>query len=586
MKHKYFFLLLALISCDIIYSQSFNNVGPASNLRAIWEGVFNGGGITFVDFDGDGKDDITMSGGDLHTISFYRNNGTSFDSVTFPGVVNAMETKTVLWIDFDNDGDKDLFAGSFSASSKLFRNDGNLNFTDITVSAGISTAIWRTTAAAWSDYNKDGWLDLYLCNYSGWGGNFWYPNILYKNNGNGTFSNVTQSAGVMDTIKQPLAVSFFDYNNDGWEDLYIANDRRNGNSMYKNNGNGTFTNVSDATNTDFEGDCMGLGVGDYDEDGDFDIYISNGEEGNGFLRNNGNQTFTEIASTLGMSVNKICWGNAFYDYNNDGWLDLYVCASGGAPNRRNELFKGNGNGTFTRIFGNGLETDDFQTYGGAIGDANNDGFPDMVCANVLEPISLWKNSGNSNNWIKIKLQGTVSNRDAVGSIIQVFSNGRKMTRMVNAGMSYCSQHSLITTVGVGTATTVDSIYVKFPSGIGNFVTNVNVNQQITIVESGVIGISNNNNSIPSEFALGQNYPNPFNPSTIIEYSVPKSSNVVIKLYNAVGVEVATLVNGSRSAGKHDLTVGENITKGLSSGIYFYKMAAGDFSATKKMILIK
>jgi len=206
--------------------------------------------------------------------------------------------------------------------------------------------------------------------------------------------------------------------------------------------------------------------------------------------------------------------------------------------------------------------------------------------NDSEPCLLWKSSGGTNKWIKIKLQGTYSNREAIGSLIYVYRSGSRFVRTVHCGQSYCSQNSFVQTIGVGTTNVIDSIEVVFPSGIKNTVRNVNTNQTITIVESGVIGINNNNNEIPSQFSLEQNYPNPFNPSTIIEYSVPVNSLVTIKMYNVLGVEVKELVNETKSAGNYNYRLNENVTSGLSSGIYYYKMTAGSFTETKKMILIK
>lgn len=568
------------------YGQSFSDVALNQNIRAVWWSGFNGGGITFVDFDMDGKDDITMSGGFQQGISLYRNNGTTFDSVVYIGVNSMFESKTLLWADYDNDGDRDLFIGSFDGSSKLYRNDGNGIFTDVTVTAGISTAVLRTTSAAWADYNKDGFLDLICCNYSGFGAPVQIPNNLYRNNGDGTFTDVALFAGVSDSVKQPLAVAFIDYDNDGWEDIYIANDRRNGNSMFRNNGDGTFTNTSVSTGTNIEFDAMGLSIGDYDNDYDFDIYVSNGEEGNGFLRNNGDGTFTEIAGQLGLSVNKICWGNQFFDYDNDGYLDLYVCVSGGHPNSSNPLFRNNGNGTFTRILGIGMDGQQGQSYGGAIGDFDNNGFLDLAVSNSGDPIELWKNSGNTNRWIKINLQGTVSNRDAVGSIIEVHRNGNKFIRHVSAGLSYCSQNSFQQTIGVGSTNIIDSIVVRFPSGIRNSVLNVSTNQTITIVENGPIGIVNNQNGIPKDYSLGQNYPNPFNPETKINFSVPSASIVSIKLYDVSGKEAARLLESQLTPGNYTLSLDRNIVTGLASGIYFYRMVSGSFVSTKKMVLVK
>ncbi len=331
---------------------------------------------------------------------------------------------------------------------------------------------------------------------------------------------------------------------------------------------------------------MGLSVADYNNDGFFDIYVSNGQDGNVFLKNNGNGTFTDIAFSLDMSVNRICWGNNFFDYDNDGDLDLYISVSGGSPDRINVLFRNNGNNTFTKMTGIGLDNDDFQSYGNAIGDFNNDGYCDITVLNEGDPCTLWRNSGGTNKWIKIKLQGIYSNREGVGSVIEIFRGNTKFIRTVNCGQSYCSQNSLTPPIGVGNVSTIDSIKIKWPSGAQNTVSNVSVNQTITILENPPIGINPLGNSIPANYKLHQNYPNPFNPSTKIVFEVPRSSTVTMKLYNPLGQEIKTLVHGFYTAGVYELSLTSLELGNLASGIYYYKIITGDFSDTKKMIYIK
>ena len=355
--------------------------------------------------------------------------------------------------------------------------------------------------------------------------------------------------------------------------------------MLRNNGNGTFTDVSAQTNTDLELDAMGLAIGDYDNNGYFDIYISNGQEGNVFLKNNGNGTFSDVTGQLGMSVNRICWGNNFFDYDNDGDLDLFICVSGGTPDRKNVLFRNNGNGTFTKITNAGFD-DNFQSYGCAIGDYDNNGYIDIATLNEGENVSLWKNSGGSNKWIKIKLQGTYSNREGIGCLISVYRGAAKFIRYVNCGQSYCSQNSLLQTYGVGNVSIIDSIVVNWPSGAVNSVTFINVNQTITIIEPNPIGIGNNQTEIINSYELYQNYPNPFNPATIINYKLPENSFVNLMLYDITGKEIMTLINEFKIRGEYSFKLDEKTTSGLSAGVYFYKLTAGNYSETKKLVLVK
>ena len=585
MKKYYFFILLLFIT-NINFSQTFTNVGPQVGLTHMYLNGFNGGGLSFVDYNSDGYDDLFLSSSFGESIVVMKNNITNFIDVTNSfNFTEVFESKTTLCADYDNDGDQDILLVHFLGLLKLYRNNGG-SYQEVTIASGLSGDSLNATAALWMDYNKDGLLDLYVGVYSGFGNNLPKPNKLYKNTGNGFFQDVSSSANAENMGNKILAMAMIDYNNDTWPDIYIASDRRYGNTMLKNNGNGTFSDVSHQTNSYLEMDAMGVAIADYDNNGYFDIYISNGEEGNAFLKNNGNGTFTDVVIPLNMSVNRICWGNNFFDYDNDGDMDLYVSVSGGPVDLKNVLFRNNGNNTFTKMTGIGLDNDNYQSYGNAIGDYDNNGFQDMACMNTGDPVTLWKNSGNSNRWVKVKLQGTYSNRDGIGSLIEVHRNGTKFSRYTMCGQSYCSQNSMIQTIGVGSTNIIDSIVVYWPSGIRQAVTGVNTNQSITIIEAGVIGINNNNNGVPSEYRLHQNYPNPFNPSTVIEYSVPKSGNVTIKLYNTLGSELAVIENSFKNTGNYTAYLSANITSKLSSGVYYYKMTAGDFSETKKMILIK
>ncbi|MBN8584678.1 MAG: VCBS repeat-containing protein [Ignavibacteria bacterium] len=580
------FLFLILFFNSVIQAQTYTNAGPQLGLGHMYQSGFNGGGISFVDYDLDSYDDIFSTSSSGQTIVAYRNNIVNFTDVTNSfGFTEASESKATLVCDYDNDGDRDILCIHFTGILKFYKNN-NGTYQDFTSSAGITSDSLHATTAIWFDYDRDGFLDLYIGVYTGFGNNIPKPNKLYRNNGNGTFQDVSAAANMENSGNKVLAMIAIDYNNDNWPDVYIASDRRYGNTLLKNNGNGTFSNVSQQSGTFLELDAMGLSITDFDNNGYFDIYVSNGEEGNAFLKNNGNGTFTEVAGTYNMSVNRICWGNNFFDYDNDGDDDLYIAVSGGPIDRYNVLFRNNGNSTFTQLTNIGLVNDNFQSYGSAAGDVNNDGYIDMVSMNTGDPVSLMKSSGGSNKWVKIKLQGTYSNREGIGALMEVYRGINKYKRYVTCGQSYCSQNSMVQTMGAGNSSVIDSIRVLWPSGIMQTVHNIPVNNVTTITEAGVIGINGNNTILPAEFSLSQNYPNPFNPSTIIEYSVTKSTNVSIKLYNILGIEVKELVNEYKTAGNYRYDINEKVTSGLSSGIYYYKMRAGEFSDTKKMILIK
>ncbi len=592
MKHVTGILIVFLYcySTNMLIAQeaSFRNVAEQMGIVATYGGPSLGGGVSFCDFDGDGYDDLTFAAWSSQDLFLFQNNMNTFTNVVNQtGISNDGRSKTILWADFDNDGDKDFFVSKDLAGNKLYRNDGNFNFIDITDAAGILSDGTNSLAACAGDYNNDGFLDLYVTNRSGSD-----LNELYRNNGDWTFTEVAEAAGVQDVGKFPQAVSFLDYDMDGWQDIYLGNDRLLGNTLFRNNGDGTFEDVSEASNTDIAFDAMGIAIGDYDNDFDLDMYISNTEYGNGLLRNNGDGTFSEIADSLGIAVNRICWGVNFIDIDNDSDLDLFVCVNHpnpGNPDVTNALFSNNGDGTFTTLENTGMETDTTLSWGSAIGDFNGDGYSDIAVLNSQPTkFELWKNEGSGNNWIKIDLEGTLSNRDAVGSLIEIHWEKRKIIRSTHCGISYLSQHSDIITVGLGAAALVDSIVVNWPAGGRDVRYNLATNQVVHILESNAsVGIGDAPLAI-KDFELLPNYPNPFNPSTNIQFNLIKSAAVQLDVFNLQGKRVKTLVSETLSAGSHTVVWDgkDQHGKSVTSGLYIYKIKVGNLAAARKMILLK
>ena len=568
----------------------FTNVAPLMGIQHTYipEG-FWGGGVSFCDFDGDGLQDLTIASNTGNLIGIYKNIATiSFDDIASQlNISDRFNTKTVSWADYDNDGDRDLFISNYNGNCKLYRNDGGLQFSDNTADAGIQVDSQGITAFCWADFDNDGWLDLYITHQA-----VNVENRLYRNNGDGTFKDVAHAAGVGDPGKNPLCVIALDYDSDGWQDIYIGSDRFFGNSMYHNNSDGTFSNVSAASGTDLSFHAMGLAVGDYDNDSDLDIYVSNDPFGNALLRNNSDGTFTDVASTLGVAVNKSCWGTTFLDYDNDSDLDLYVAVSG-IPDRRNMLYENLGTGEFALATGMGLEGDTAMSFGAAVGDYNNDGYSDIAVCNQTGPFMLWENSGGDNNWISITLEGTLSNRDAVGSLIEIYQNGNKTIRSTHCGSSYLSQNSPVVTLGVGTAAQVDSIVIRWPRGGSDVARDVGVNQTLNFVEGQTITGIHDAVPVPEQMFLAPNYPNPFNPETLIAYTIgPQQfssvSVIQIRIFDMLGRVVKTLVNTPQQPGQY-VVRWDGMTddgKPVTSGTYVYRMDAPGFSQAYKMLLIR
>jgi hypothetical protein len=434
---------------------------------------------------------------------FFQNTGSGFIEIPAP-ITNTSRNEMVVWVDFDNDGDKDLFVTSFEAPNRLYENDGNLNLTDITLSAGLPIDNAPSYGAVFGDYNNDGWLDLYLDNWSYQGV---YTNYLYKNNGDGTFSDVTESAGVADDFELTFMSAFLDINNNGLQDLYNSQDRYwSINSMFKNNGDDTFDDISSSSNTDIEIDAMNVGVGDYDNDGDLDIYVTNistQQDGNALLRNNGDETFTDVAGAMGVDMFQVTWGGNFFDADNDLDLDLYVSAQHVGSEFSSKLFINNNGNSFTEANPPGMQGDTMNSYSNAIGDFNLDGLMDIVVNNAtplngdFNNFHLWQNtSSNSNNWLKVFLVGTDSNRDGIGSWIEMYINGNKYVRYKHCGIAYLAQNSTLEHFGMGPFTQADSVIVRWLSGNADVLYDVTANQILTIVEGSSPLINCDNANIP------------------------------------------------------------------------------------------
>jgi hypothetical protein len=349
---------------------------------------------------------------------------------------------------------------------------------------------------------------------------------VYKNNGNGTFTDVTEITGIT-TNYFTWGAEWGDYNNDGYLDLYLAN-YTGLCQLYKNNGNGTFTDVAPTMGVNDGGQAYSCGWADIDNDGDLDLYIAKGQTYMDKMYRNDGTVFTDISATIGMGDLRhsscVSWG----DYNNDGFLDMYL----------------NNNGSENR---------------------------------------LYKNSGNSNKWIILKLTGTNSNRSAIGTRVRIKTGTLNQIREVEGGSGGKGMNSLPVEFGIGTATIIDSVIVSWPSGLVQRFANVTPNTIYPLTEGQPLAVGNTGSSVPDKFSLSQNYPNPFNPTTNIKYQIAGNSFVTLKVFNTLGKEVATLVNEKISAGYYEVTFDAT---NYPTGVYFYKLTADNFTETKKLIFIK
>jgi len=475
-----------------------------------------GPGVCVADYDGDGFQDIYfVNGRDLHNQgitarnALYRNNGdfTFTDVTEQAGVPGTGYGLGCVWGDYDNDGWPDLFVTQFGRNV-LYHNNGDGTFTDVTDKAGVAGMDFGTlfhSGATFFDYDRDGRLDLYVGGYVDLGPNApryctvsgtrtscppsaykGTADILYHNNGDGTFSNVTKAAKIYQPHGKNLAVAAGDYDNDGWPDLFVANDGINA-YLYHNERNGTFEEIGTQNGMGLASGgyamaAMCISLGDYDNDGALDLFISDFQGNSDHLwHNDGKGFFDEVTEQAHISAptrGVLGFGGGFFDYDNDGWLDLFVANGHVYPEvervspevkfkQINSLFHNEHNGRFTEITrsaGPGFQTP-YVGRGVAFADFDNDGFVDLVVGNNGDPPLLLRNmGGNGSHFVNFKLAGRKSNRDAMGARIHLVAGALSQIREIAGGGSYLSQSDLRANFGLGKATRIATLEVTWPSG--------------------------------------------------------------------------------------------------------------------------
>ena len=489
----------------------FQHVDGSSGRRYFLETV--GSGAAFFDYDNDGLLDIyfvnstDLPGSYSSTPpinQLYHNNGdgTFTDLTEQAGVGDTGYGAGCAVADYDNDGDLDLYVTNFGANV-LYQNNGDSTFTDVTQHAGVGDNRW-SLGCAFADYDNDGFVDLYVTNYidfdfethtdctqkgvptycppESFEGS---PDTLYRNNGDGTFTDVTTLAGAYNKNGKGMGVVFGDYDNDGDVDCYIGNDAGE-NFLYHNNGDGTFTNVGwmAGVEADENGNVqgtMGVDFGDYDNDGLLDLIAVNyQQQPNALYRNDNGSFFTDVSFVAGLadSLPYVGWGADFFDVDNDGDKDLLI-ANGHLQDtveqyddtttypQQNHLLINNGQGRFVNAAmkaGSGLQARRVSR-GLATGDYDNDGDLDVLISNASDTPQLLRNdSGNQGNWILIRTIGTRSNRAGIGTRVQIQTGDLTQVDEVRGGSGYLSHNDLRLHFGIGTHKRIDRIEVRWSSG--------------------------------------------------------------------------------------------------------------------------
>lgn len=502
-----------------------------------------GGGVALLDYDNDGRLDIFFTNGAKiddpmpdgklpdksdpkfsNRLYHQSSNGTFTDVTEKAGLTGIPQDHYDMGVavgDYDNDGFEDMYVTGFGGNT-LYHNNGDGTFTDVTKKAGVAASGWNTSAG-FLDYDNDGKLDLFVTRYVDWTFKtnrycgeekpgyraYCHPDnyegvtsILYHNDGNGTFTDVSEKAGIAKSIGKGLGVSFADYDGDGFTDIFVANDSVQC-FLFHNNGNGTFSEVGLFKGVGYNEDGktfagMGTDFSDYDNDGLPDVIVTDlSNERYMLFRNNGDGSFRDVTNQSGVGGATLAfagWSTRFFDYDNDGWKDLFVAQSHvmdtiekTAPNLRYmqpPLLLRNQAGHFSRVSPGEAFRKEWAGRGAAFGDLDNDGDVDVVVSNAGQYAYVLRNDGgNRNQWLGIATIGTKSNRDGIGARVKVVSASRLTQYFtVNTAVGYLSASDKRLIVGLGSDVTAKLVEIRWPSGIIQRLENVKAGQFLRVTE--------------------------------------------------------------------------------------------------------
>ncbi|MDE2636372.1 MAG: CRTAC1 family protein [Chloroflexota bacterium] len=534
---QYTFVMLTISATLMASAQGenpiFRDVSAVAGIMATHRGVWDDKeamqgylaiGQAWGDYDRDGWVDLFVTG-NLDPNALYRNQGDGTFSLSEHSLLLSLPdvpSGGAVWADYDNDGWLDLYIVNYGAN-RLFRNEGGRGFRDVTLQAGVGDT-GKGTSAAWGDYDRDGWLDLYVTNWS------CFPECdpvdftlqqdrLYHNNGDGSFTDVTASLDYAMTLGAGFAPAFLDYDGDGDSDIYVVNDKLQneiGNVLWRNDGVGCghwcWTNVSAESGADLLINGMGVDASDYDNDGDLDLYITDMVYQMHLLMNDGAGGFRNRARSSGSAINMgpdngVGWGAVFFDFDNDGWQDLYVAATNYHQTfpelevsfmnpRADALFRNDRHRGFRDVSAaSGLDVD-LPTLGVAYADYDRDGDLDLVTGNWNSGYRLLQNQGGGGRWLSLDLRGNnptlnpsptsqggtaVVNRDAVGSTVYVTTpDGLAQQQTVSIGAGLGGNNQLALHFGLGDASAAD-LRILWTNGAECSLEAVPANQRLRVV---------------------------------------------------------------------------------------------------------
>lgn len=606
---------ILLIVFTISFQNSVAQYYVRSEKSAKIDFVTHNNGVAVADYNQDGYLDIFFTGYKQFNSSdgttwnrLLKNNGDgTFEDVTVEaGFDNQFVNKGILasmgekmgasWGDYDNDGFPDLFLTN-SREDQLFHNQGDGTFIDVTEQAGVAGCNeCYSGSGLWWDYNGDGYLDLYVGNLKG-------ENRMYENQRDGTFIDVTEQTGLGGWGVTWTSVAL-DVGRDGFLDLYAVNDTQE--NQFWENRNGIYNEASKAYRLDDPGAGMGITIGDYNNDGLFDIYITNiySHFPNPLFKNNGNLRFINTAKEMGVENTGWGWGTKFFDFDHDGDEDLY--ATNGVPDGQ-YIFdikqQDENNFFFKNLLMEGTEifldwSKESGTDGAANGrgievfDYDGDGDLDIIVANVDESPYLYRNETihdnqpDSKNWIKIWLEGTTSNRDAFGTEVKVTIKGESYHRY-HHGAGFFSQSIQPVHFGLGAANIIDEIEIIWPTRKKQIIYDVEVNQTLHIQEIEQKTITHVKNEIEDHPVEVYNYPNPFSSSTKIHFKLAKPGFLDLKVFSIIGKELFHTTRMINQKTSLDISWNGSDKNGanMPSGVYIYLVDFNNSRFSGKIIKV-
>jgi hypothetical protein len=567
-------------TADKAHAPDFTRVGlvdPATD-RA------NSQGAAWIDIEADGDLDLFVVNVDNSGAFLYRNDGAgNLTRVTSDALAAARLSRGVCAADYDNDDDVDvLIVGIFP---QMLINDGSGDFTLADLTATFGDADLRGWACAWADFDLDGFVDVVITHPAGFVGVPSVPNHLFRNLGNGTLQRITESDVVTGLAPYTVA-TWSDHDLDGDPDLFIGAGPANGtpgpdfiyHNLLKETGSADLVRVTDGPLATRNRDGQVFNWIDYDNDGDLDVYLTNwGGVGGGMrdeLYRNDGGSLTEITSGSIVTDKQVSLASVWGDFDNDGDLDTYV--SDGNAGGTSRFYDNNGDGTFTRLLVGPIINDQGVSWGATAGDYDNDGDLDLFVANAsgVSLNFLYRNNlASDNHWLKVQTIGTASNRSGIGAIVRAKATIKGaptwMMREVSSQNSFNGHNELTLHFGLGDAGVVDSLYIVWPSGAQDLYEAVDVDQTIIATEGeSPTTVAVEDEVIPAGVTLYTNYPNPAVDVTSFAFDLPHTQKVVLTVYDALGRSVSTPVSAVKTAGRHDVQV--NVS-GLPSGPYVYRL---------------